>query len=177
MTWMANPIMRTGAGAGAGFLASLAVRRVPNNALSPYLSGYGTSVALAGVGALAAYWYGRKYEDMAVSNAPAMFAMKAPSAGDVIALAGRDVDYQTVMCSTSENEKRVHQPMRALTLVAGTLGMFASLKAYRTQPDFKLEGLAMALGSGAIAAYNGYCLVRSHSQMTERYLPQMQPAA
>jgi len=175
MNWLSNPIMRTGAGASAGFLASLAIRRVPNNALSPYLSGYGTSVALAGVGALAAYWYGRKYEAMAVSDAPSMFAMKAPSAGDVIALTGRDPDYQTVMCSTTEHENRLHQPMRALTLVAGTLGVFASLKAYRTQPDFKLEGLAMALGSGAIAAYNGYCLVRSYSQMNERFLPQMQP--
>lgn len=171
MNWKANPLLRTGVGAGVGFLASNFIPKVP------YLGSYGKSVGLAGAGALLAYWYGRKYESQVAPTSPALFAMKAPTAGEVIALSGQDPDYQTVMCSTLETENTLHQPMRAVGLVAGTLGVFASLKAFRERPDFKLEGLVMALGAGALAAYNGYGLVRSYSQMNERYLPQMQPVA
>jgi len=171
MNFMANPLFRVGLGAGAGFLASIFVPKVP------YLGSYGKSVGLAGAGALAAYLYGRKYEDTAIQMSPPLFAMKAPTAGEVIALAGQTPDYETVMCSTTQSEKMLHQPMRALGLVAGTLGVFASLKAYRERPDFKLEGIVMALGAGAIAAYNGYGLVRSYGQMNSRFLPQLQPVA
>lgn len=174
MSIFSDPLQRTALGAFIGLGTAALLTESSDPPLSDYLSVPATYLSLTGTFAIAAYFAGRPTLVRPSMELSGPEAFKAPSDGNVIALTGKDLEYRDVVCDTFEREERKHQPMRAITMVAGLVGAAAAIGAMRKRPDFRLEGVVLAGLGGLIGIYNGYCLVHTHQQMQRRFVAQLQ---
>jgi hypothetical protein len=184
---LSDPLQRTALGAFVGLGSAALLTESDDPPLSDYLSVPATYIALTGLFGIGAYFVGRKEPSSPMmesesSDLSGPTAYKSPSDGEVTALRGedrtinfdsKDFTYVDIVGDTFENETKQHQPMRAITMVAGFVGSAAAIAAMRSRPDFRLEGVALAGLGGLIGVYNAYNMVRVHQEMGRRYVAQM----
>ena len=174
MLTLSDPLQRTALGAFVGLGAAALLTESSDPPLSDYLSKSGTYMGLTGAFAIGAYFLGRTPVER--SDLSGIEAFKAPTAGGVIALTGKNLDYVDVVCATADDQRQQHQPMRAITMVAGFVGAAAALGALHSRSDFRVEGVTLAGLGAAIGIYNAYNLVQTHEQMQRKFVAQLQIA-